>query len=162
MKHIKGDVLEVSKNSKSAVLLHQVNCQGVMGGGIAKQIKDKYPNHFIDYCCIIDHSTGQHKECLGQWFITFCEADTAIVGLFGQYCFGTDKRHTNYAAFVKSLSDFIQSLCMRKDSELIIPKNIGCGLGGGDWNIIEQILHDVEKMYGVEFTCVEFTCVEYE
>lgn len=156
MKHIKGNAIKVFEESNSAVLMHQVNCQGVMGSGIAKQIRDKYSKHFIDYCCIINHSTGQHKGCLGQWFITFCEDNSAIVGLFGQYCFGTDKRHTNYAAFAKSLSDFIQTLCMRKDSKLIIPKYIGCGLGGGDWSIIEQILLDVESMYGIEFTCVEY------
>lgn len=29
------------------IICHQVNCQSVMGSGIAKQIKTKYPNVYI-------------------------------------------------------------------------------------------------------------------
>lgn len=41
----KGDVLESGCN----VICHQVNEYGVMGGGLAKQIANKYPSVSEDY-----------------------------------------------------------------------------------------------------------------
>ena len=152
MKHTKGDALKVFEESQSAVLIHQVNCQGVMGGGIAKQIRDKYPMHYADYEECISHFGGD--EMFGEYFFTVVNPTRSIVGLFSQFDYGTDTRHTNYAAFTKAICEMIDWLTDGVD--IIIPKYIGCGLGGGDWNIIEQILLDVESMYGVEFTCVEY------
>lgn len=40
IKHIKGDIFQ----SSADVILHQVNCQGVMGSGVAKQVREKYPD----------------------------------------------------------------------------------------------------------------------
>ena len=40
-----GDIL----NASEYILAHQVNCMGIMGSGIAKQIKDKYPEVFEQY-----------------------------------------------------------------------------------------------------------------
>ena len=31
------------------IICHQVNCQGVMGSGIAKQVREKYPNVYNSY-----------------------------------------------------------------------------------------------------------------
>ena len=45
LKHIKGDIFE----SGAQVILHQVNCQGVMGSGVAKQVREKYPIVFEYY-----------------------------------------------------------------------------------------------------------------
>ncbi|WP_411668007.1 hypothetical protein [Bacillus subtilis] len=38
IKIIQGDLLEAKEN----IIAHQVNCKGVMGSGIALQIKKKY------------------------------------------------------------------------------------------------------------------------
>lgn len=153
MKHIKGDALKVFEESHSAVLVHQVNCQGVMGGGIAKQIKDKYPRHFKDYEVCINQFGAD--VMFGECVFTTIDPYHAITGLFSQFNYGTETRHTNYAAFAKSITTLL-SADDAHDYDIIIPKYIGCGLGGGDWAIIEQILLDVESMYGIEFTCVEY------
>lgn len=39
LKHIKGDIFK----SNADAILHQVNCQGVMNSGVAKQVREKYP-----------------------------------------------------------------------------------------------------------------------
>lgn len=38
IRYIKGDLLETD----APVIVHGCNCQGVMGSGVAKQIKEKY------------------------------------------------------------------------------------------------------------------------
>ena len=45
IKHIKCDIFE----SGATMILHQVNCQGVMGSGIAKQVREKFPNVYEAY-----------------------------------------------------------------------------------------------------------------
>ena len=47
--HINGDLLKVQKELNLDVICHQVNCQGVMGSGIAKQIRDTYPIVYDNY-----------------------------------------------------------------------------------------------------------------
>ena len=41
-----GDVL----NTDCRIVAHQVNCQGVMGGGLARQIRDRYLDVYTKYC----------------------------------------------------------------------------------------------------------------
>ena len=58
----------VEKNlfdSKANFLVHQVNCQGVMGSGIAKQVAERYP--FIDkeYRRYVFHCKKKKKKMLG-------------------------------------------------------------------------------------------------
>jgi len=158
MIHIKGDALKLFKESIThTALIHQVNCQGVMGSGIAKQIKEHYPTHFkdyIDYC-----EMAEASALLGDCIWTPIGNDPfmlqIVAGAFAQYQFGHNHRHTNYAALTKSICAIIDQLPPVDEFSLIIPKYLGCGLGGGDWSIIKQILLDVEKMYDIEFTCVE-------
>lgn len=40
-----GDIL----NSTSSILVNPVNCKGVMGAGLAKQFKQKYPKMYLRY-----------------------------------------------------------------------------------------------------------------
>ena len=45
MKVIKGDLLK----AKEDIIIHQVNCQGAYGAGLAKQIANKYPKAKKEY-----------------------------------------------------------------------------------------------------------------
>jgi len=42
---IAGSLLEASEN----IIVHQVNCQGAMGSGIALQLRNKYPLMYLSY-----------------------------------------------------------------------------------------------------------------
>ena len=45
IKTVNGNILEATED----IICHQVNCQGVMGSGLAKQIRSKWPSVFADY-----------------------------------------------------------------------------------------------------------------
>ncbi|MDM5320060.1 hypothetical protein QUF57_08725 [Bacillus pumilus] len=45
IKKVDGNILETSED----IICHQVNCKGVMGAGLAKQIKSKYLNVYKEY-----------------------------------------------------------------------------------------------------------------
>lgn len=157
MKHIKGCAVEVFKAAEgNAVLIHQVNCQGVMGSGIAKQIREEYPQHFLDYQELCEHYKGfPSVTVLGEFVNTLLSHEKMIVGLFGQDNYGIGERQTNYAALAAALMETFTHIAA-KGHQYIVPKLIGCGLGGGEWHIVEQILVDIEKWMDVEFTVVEY------
>ena len=138
VKIVDGDILQAKEN----IIAHQVNCQGVMGSGIAKQIKDKYPNVFSPYRKFF---VNNKFTALGKCQIVKAEDNKYIANLFGQYKYGRDKQYTDYKALEEALFSLKVSA---KDHNLsvAIPYNIGCGLAGGNWEtvykIIEEVFHD--------------------
>ena len=45
IKHVKADIFTTDCD----IIVHQVNCYGVMGSGIAKQVKERYPDVYDIY-----------------------------------------------------------------------------------------------------------------
>ena len=149
MKHIKGDLLQALEDGSVDVIMHQVNCVGAMNSGIAKKIRQDYPQHFTDYTNTL--AKMGRDIFFGSYVCTELD-DCKIVGVAGQYHYGKDGRYTNYSALVKAICDFLEN---HDDRVIGLPKYIGCGLGGGDWNIVEQLLIDIEMLYGIEFMVYE-------
>jgi O-acetyl-ADP-ribose deacetylase (regulator of RNase III) len=58
----KGNLLEV----KEGIITHGVNCQGVMGSGVALAIKQKYPSAFYSYKNFVAEDRELEKGCLGM------------------------------------------------------------------------------------------------
>lgn len=136
-----GNLLESDCN----VICHQVNCQGVMGSGIAKQIRQKYPKVYKTFKL----SERKGYNTLGNIDIIpiDSEDDKYIVNIYSQFHYlPRGIRHTDYEAFRKGLKKLkeIIPLCFIDKNVIKIgfPYNIGCGLGGGDWNIMKQIIED--------------------
>jgi O-acetyl-ADP-ribose deacetylase (regulator of RNase III) len=132
-KIIKKDLL-----THDGTIMHGVNCQGVMGSGVAKAIRDVCPTHFEDYVWELSNFSNS-KSALGFTFRTQ-EYSFDIVGAFTQEFYGRDgRRYVNYAAIAQAFLELSEYKCL--SPVLGIPR-IGAGLGGGDWNIIEQIIND--------------------
>lgn len=141
---VKGNIFNFIE--EGCILLHQVNCQGVMGGGIAKTIKELFPNVYSAYK---EYCTYYNKKCLGDMFpvhIRFKSKNFTIGNCFGQEYYGRDKRYTDYEKLRKSFEQ-VASDC--DYSKILIPKYIGCGLAGGDWNIVSEIIGEVFKDHDV-------------
>ena len=127
------DYLLNLKGSPTTPLLHAVNCQGVMGSGIAKEIKERIPSAYENY----RESYATNDLKLGT--ITYSDEDTPwVVNMAAQEFYGTEKRHLNYGALAACLG---QLALERFDSRpIIVPYLMGCGLAGGDWEIVEEML----------------------
>lgn len=93
IKHIKCNIFE----SGADIILHQVNCQGVMGSGVAKQVKERYPNVFWGYKLVCDWCKDK-SELLGI-AEAYRTKDNIIVNLHAQENYGYDgKCYTDYDA----------------------------------------------------------------
>jgi hypothetical protein len=123
-----GNILDV----KSGVIAHQVNCKGVMGAGLALQIRKKYPEVYLEYkdCC----DTGYAR--LGSCLILPVDG-LSIANLFAQNGYGRTGVHTDYMALSNCLSGLNE---WANGCDIHIPYGIGCGLAGGDWDVVSVLI----------------------
>jgi len=141
IKIVDGDILK----AKEDILAHQTNCQGVMGSGIAKQIKDKYPEVFEQYRKFF---VNNKFTALGKCQIVKAEEGKYVANLFGQYKYGTDKQHTDYKALEEALFSLKVS-AKDNNKSVAIPYNIGCCRGGGSWEVVYKIIEEVFSDYEI-------------
>lgn len=146
MQLVQKDITTVTEG----VIVHQVNCLGVMGAGVAKQIAKKFPGvekaykdkisndatHILDKirllgtCHIID--TYNNEE---RFSLIHEDSGLYVANLFGQLEVGKG-RQTDYCAVDIGLS-MIEDIVGASTLPVYFPMGMGCGLGGGDWSIIQ-------------------------
>jgi len=132
----KGDLLEATE----PYIAHGCNAQGVMGSGVAKLIREKWPNAFDIYHQ--RYILNGNNLTLGTIIISY-EKDVTIYNCITQEFYGKkNKRYCDYDA-IRSCMKLINSVghVLKKDKTVAMPK-IGAGLAGGNWDIIEQIIEE--------------------
>jgi O-acetyl-ADP-ribose deacetylase (regulator of RNase III) len=141
-------------------ICHQVNCQGRMGSGIAKQIRERWPVVYEQYIsgfkAIEEESINWEDELdvsevlLGRLQQIKVNDTQTVINMFAQQYYGYDgKRYTSYDAFWACLGGIKDSV--PKGSKIGFPYRIGCGLGGANWEVIrimiEQVLAEDFEVY---------------
>ena len=123
MKIIKGNLL----NCKEDIILHQVNLQGFMGGGLAYQIACNYPDVEKEY------EQFKNKK-LGE--VCFAKTKGYVVG----NCFSqTWDFNTDYKALEQCL-DKVNAYLRENDLKTVaIPYGYGCGIANGNWEKVLEI-----------------------
>lgn len=149
--HMNGDLLVAQQELNLDVICHQVNCQGVMGSGIAKQIRDTYPIVFENYKkkCDTLAKAGSREQLLGMIQIVALYEDyhkdikhPCVCNFFSQYNYGYDgRRYTSYDAFWNCLNELRRTIPV--GSSIGFPARIGCDRGGANWAIIEKMIEEV-------------------
>ena len=128
MKSIRGNLLALARSGRFDVIVHGCNCRHAMGAGIAKQIKDSFPEAWA-----ADLATPAGAEKLGQ--ISSAETDCdghhlTVVNAYTQDDWQGDGVLLDYGA------------------------KIGAGLARGDWSKIAAIID--EELAGETHTLVEY------
>lgn len=139
MKLIEGQSVT---NVKRGIILQQVNCQGVMGSGVAAAIRKKWPKVFDDYAAHC-RTGATPSDVLGSMNGTEVEPQLFVINLFGQLNFGRDKsvRYTLYDALDNALAR--TELWMKThgwSSFDVHHPLIGSGLGGGHWPTVASLI----------------------
>lgn len=140
IKYIKGDLF----STDAPAILHGVNCQGVMASGVAKTFKEIYPSSYMKYLAY--HQKGRESKSffnpIGK-IVWMKEWDDKItISGHTQNFYGKDgKLYTNYGA-VTEVMLYCNLLCLELGINQIAMPKIGCGLGGGDWNVVSNLIND--------------------
>lgn len=154
--NVKGDLLQ----SDCDILLQQSNCKSTMGSGIAKQIKEKFPEVYNADC----DSPLKPTQKLGHY--TFAEVQNGskmieVVNLYGQLNYGREKKcYTDYEALRSAIFSYLENLQIRKGNltnmKIGVPKYMGCARAGGDWNVVKDILEDTCKHFHIRIYVYQF------
>ena len=140
VKHVKGDILTTPTRNEDTVICHQVNCCGVMGAGLAKQIRDKWPVVFDEYKKICG------TDRLGDSQTVQVAPQLYVANLFGQLNYGRDKRQTNYAALAAAI---FGEMKVHPNATFRIPYGLGCGLAGGNWVTVLDLIEEAANAWNV-------------
>ena len=124
---IEGNLLAIERG----LICHQVNCRYAAGAGLALHIRNRWPEWYRIFKAT--------QPWLGMVTIYEVHDSLLIANLYAQHAYGQGKRYTNYAALGKCLME-VKRLSASRD--VYLPYGIGCGLAGGDWNIVSQIISD--------------------
>ena len=145
MKHINKDITTVEEG----LVIHGVNCQAVMGSGVALAIRNKWPIVYERYL-----KNGKGSDLLGSTHIISVDENLYVANCYTQDTFGGDPR-VKYASLdaVRESLDGVFSWASTLDLIIYTPL-IGCGLGGLDWKDVEKIFEEKIEEYGYDSVIV--------
>lgn len=132
-----GDLLEY----EGKYICQGVNSLGVMGAGLALQIRNKYPKVYEVYKR--KHSEGLLK--LSYVFGVDCGRHT-IINIVTQKEIGKWKKPFNNTAFILAMNMLDQKL----KGPVAFPM-IGAGLGGGNWSEISKIIESCKNIQPIVY-----------
>jgi len=138
---IHGNALDVKKG----IIVHGCNCQGIMGGGIALEVKKRYPQAYEVYRGLYERLGLTLGEVQPVMVDLDLDTPKIIVNAMTQDKIGTHRRQVNYDAVAACFEQVAAWAEVYKHTygplDIIFPA-IGAGLGGGNWNIIRTIIDE--------------------
>jgi O-acetyl-ADP-ribose deacetylase (regulator of RNase III) len=156
LKHAKGNLLDLAEAGDFDIIVQGCNCFNTMGGGIAREIRERYP-----HVAAVDGRTvrGDYNK-LGNWTsenvilkngtVTF-----DIINAYTQYNMSRGTDVFEYTAFQLIL----EKLTFAFPGKRIGLPYIGMGLAGGDKDIIIPMIEwfaERVALYAGSVTLVEF------
>ena len=124
-----GDLLKSGCN----IICHQVNLQGVMGGGIALQIAKKYPECEKQYMDFV-HRYGTTCVINGSVFYYQIDSEHIIANCFSQDVYF----NTDYTDLVQVFANLKEKI--KPGQTIGFPHGYGCGIANGDWLVVEKLI----------------------
>lgn len=119
---------------KDAILVNTVNCVGVMGKGVAKQFRERFPNMFARYKR--DCQNGLVRP--GEVRISV-EGGHTIVNLPTKRHWRDPSRIEDVRAGLFSLRDALLAMPFQSGATVALPPP-GCGCGGLNWLDVRKII----------------------
>lgn len=161
---IQGDLLE----TQCEVIGHVVNSQGRMGSGVAKAIKEKWPEVYEDYyhswkaldgnifsgTLLSETHDGKYvANICAQYYYRGCDSDYKMC-LGVPWAFSADikdhisgwceaGRFLNYEALYRCLEKLKVDMIQKDLHTLAFPYKMGADRAGGDWNVVVAMINSV-------------------
>jgi O-acetyl-ADP-ribose deacetylase (regulator of RNase III) len=156
LKHAKGNLLDLAEAGEFDVVVQGCNCFNTMGGGIAREIRERYP----EVSHVDSKTTRGDYHKLGNWTseVVIRKNGTVefdVVNAYTQYNMSTGEDVFEYTAFQLIL----EKLTFVYPGKRIGLPYIGMGLAGGNKEVIIPMIEwfaDRISAEGGSVTLVEF------
>jgi hypothetical protein len=148
-----ANIIEMDiRDVKEGVILHIVNNKDRLGAGVAGVLAKKWPEvkeNYHEYNAQLDK---EGKPLLGEWSVVKVDSNLYVANLYAQDGYGWDGRcYLNYACLnelLEAMSGWISLESHMSEMEgygsdvlkVHIPFMMGCGLAGGDWHVVQQMI----------------------
>ncbi len=131
-----GDLVENAFANEYDVIVHGCNCFHTMGAGIARTISQRLPQSWeADRLTLLGDRNKLGNFSLARGVSSYGKP-FAIVNAYTQYtCFGHGPL-VDYDA----IGNVFKKIAIAFDGAHIAYPLLGCGLAGGDWNIVEALI----------------------
>ena len=148
IREVQGDLLKCDAD----ILCHQTNFSGIMGGGIAASIRETVltDRQYREYQSIC---AEKGKALLGTVQYLPAKGGKTIANLFSQNDWNAGPVLTNYEA-LRACLNAVESYAREHGNTVALPGFIGCGIAGGDWKTVREIIEEVFRESPVDCTIV--------
>lgn len=156
LRYIKGDLIEAFRTYYQVDAIgHCCNCFNNMGSGIAPQIAKAWPAvRDVDNLTV----KGDRNKLGGITYVHNADGfGGSVFNLYGQYGFW--KNYDENGVLVPNLDyGFLEQAMIDMEKEVLSELGqgarigfplIGCGLAGGKWSVVSEIIQDVFNGYSV-------------
>lgn len=132
----KGSIFD----SDAEAIVNAVNCVGVMGAGLAKAFKDRFP-----------HMNEQYEVKCSRGLLRPGQLDIYVVDSTPKYIINfptkDDWKHPSRMEYIQEgIAALHFEVFKWKIRSVAIPA-LGCGLGGLDWKDVKPELMDLDKIW---------------
>jgi O-acetyl-ADP-ribose deacetylase (regulator of RNase III) len=169
MEYVKGDIIDMAFAGELAAVVHGCNCFNTMGAGFAAQIKKRCPEAFrADTEMVENYPLDVRWRMLGgrsEALVPRGDGTTFhVINAYTQYKPGANFEYAALDCFLNNggLYIFGTSDMCHGNWRIGFPL-IGCGIGGGDWKVVERMLEEAERSWkSIYKRAAGFVVVEYE
>ena len=161
---IKGDILDAS----DPVVGHCCNVHNVMGSGVAKVLRTRFPEVYDADCECYNIATNHSCTSLGcESLLGRCESihittrpeETNIkhvCNLYGQKYYGfSSTRYIDYEALYCAIEKLKYFILLNKFKSVAMPNKIGCVRGGGCWAVVLEMIKYIFDDTGITVNLYE-------
>jgi len=136
----KTDLIQYALAGNLDVIAHNCNCFCVQGGGIAASMQKTFQT--LSFPMESKEHEGEYNK-LGTIDCAFVK-NLFVVNMYGQYDLGRPSPYSTIPLDYSALRMCLQKLAFTfKTYRIGLPYNIGCGLAGGDWGIVEKMINEI-------------------
>lgn len=122
-------------NDTPVVFFHGCNARGVMGSGVAKQVKEKWPEAYEGYASVCEDHKPDELTGRNIWWE---DGNLQVMNGITQHDYGSDeKAYANPNHIRRCIRNAEFRSC--PDDTRFLTVRVGCGLGGLNWLTVRPI-----------------------